>query len=123
MDLYEFRWGGGKADSWIEGKAGTSTGNRLWRNKGDWRFEDVTAASGTGGGERSTFTALWLDANNDGKPDLYVPNEFGDGVLYVNQGDGTFRPQSLSNSPNDFGTMGATCGDIDNDAHTHLDCG
>src|SRR5262249_33684225 len=114
VDVYVFRPGVGKADSWIDGKAGTGTGNQLWRNKGNWRFEDVTAASGTGGGERSTFTAVWLDANNDGRPDLYVPNEFGDGVLYLNQGDGTFRPRPLSDGPNDFGTMGAAAGDLDN---------
>ncbi len=123
MDVYLFQPGIGKADSWLDGKAGTGTSNRLWRNKGNWRFEDVTAASGTGGGERSTFTALWFDANNDGRPDLYVPNEFGDGVLYVNQGDGTFRPSSLSRDPCDFGTMGATCGDINNDGHIDLYCG
>jgi hypothetical protein len=122
MDLYVFHAGISKADSWLEGKGGT-TGNQLWRNKGNWRFEDVTASSGTGGDDRSTFTALWFDANDDGKPDLYVPNEFGDGVLYINRGDGTFRPSSLSNVPCDFGTMGATCGDINNDGHIDLYCG
>jgi hypothetical protein len=123
MDVYAFQTGVGKADSWLGGKAGRGTINRLWRNKGNWRFDDVTAASGTGGDERSTFTALWLDADNDGKPDLYVPNEFGDGVLYLNQGNGTFRPRSLTNGPCDFGTMGATCGDIDNDGNIDLYCG
>jgi hypothetical protein len=123
MDVYVFHPGLGKADSWLDGKAGTGTGNQLWRNKGNWRFEDVTAASGTGGGDRSTFTALWFDANDDGRPDLYVPNEFGDGVLYINQGDGTFRPRALSDGPSDFGTMGATAGDIDNDGHIDLYCG
>jgi len=123
MDVYVFQSGVGKADSWLDGKAGTSAGNHLWRNKGNWKFEDVTASSGTSGGERSTFTALWLDANNDGKPDLYVPNEFGNGVLYINQGDGSFRPASLYDGPNDFGTMGATCGDIDNDGNIDLYCG
>jgi hypothetical protein len=123
MDVYVFHTGVGKVDSWIDGKAGTDAGNQLWRNKGNWKFEDVTASSGTAGGDRSTFTALWFDADNDGKPDLYVPNEFGDGVLYINQGNGTFLPRSLSNGPNDFGTMGATCGDIDNDGNIDLYCG
>jgi hypothetical protein len=123
MDLYLFHSGIGKADSWLEGKAGTGKGNLLWRNKGNWKFEDVTAKSGTGGEERSTFTAIWLDANNDGKPDLYVPNEFGDGVLYINNGDGTFRPTHLTNAPCDFGTMGAAAGDIDNDGNIDIYCG
>jgi hypothetical protein len=123
MDVYAFHSGIPKADSWLDGKAGTAAGNMLLRNKGNWQFEDVTAASGTGGGNRSTFTALWLDANNDGKPDLYVPNEFGDGVLYINQGNGTFRPASLTDRPCDFGTMGATCGDLDGDGNIDLYCG
>jgi hypothetical protein len=123
MDVYIFQTGTTKADSWLDGRAGTGATNRLWRNQGNWRFEDVTKASGTSGGERSTFTSLWLDANNDNRPDLYVPNEFGDGVLYINQGDGTFRPVSLSKAACDFGTMGATCGDINNDGHIDVYCG
>jgi hypothetical protein len=122
MDVYEFQPGVGKADSWLGGKAASGAGNRLWRNKGGWKFEDVTASSGTDGGDRSTFTALWLDADNDGRPDLYVPNEFGDGVLYLNRGNGKFRPCPLTNKPNDFGTMGATAGDVDNDGNIDLYC-
>jgi hypothetical protein len=125
IDLYAFQPGKGKASSWLNGKGGNAPhgGNRLFRNTGDWQFEDVTAASGTDGGDRSTFTALWLDANDDGKPDLYVPNEFGNGVLYVNNGDGTFRPTSLTDAPCDFGTMGATCGDVNNDGRIDIYCG
>jgi hypothetical protein len=123
MDLYAFHTGIGKADSWLDGKAGTTKGNQLFRNKGNWQFEDVTARAGVDGGDRSTFTALWLDANNNGKPDLYVPNEFGDGVLYLNNGDGTFRPTALTDHPCDFGTMGATCGDIDGDGNIDFYCG
>src|SRR5262249_23934176 len=70
--------------SWLQGKSGDSKGNHLFRNLGGWRFEDVTRASGALGGHRSTFAAAWLDANNDGWPDLHVINEFGDGVLLVN---------------------------------------
>jgi hypothetical protein len=122
MDVYVFHIGT-RGGSWLDGKSASGTGNQLWRNLGDWRFQDVTAATGTDGGGRSTFTALWFDANNDGKPDLYVPNEFGDGVLYVNQGAGTFRPTPLAQGRHDFGTMGATCGDINNDGNIDLYCG
>jgi hypothetical protein len=120
IDLYVTRPGRNKADSWLEGKSGDPKGNQLWRNKGNWQFEDVTAASGTDGGQRSTGTAVWLDANNDGWPDLYVINEFGNGVLLLNRGDGTFREQLLVDGPGDFGSMGVTCGDIDNDGNIDL---
>ncbi len=119
LDLYGFRSGGMKQDSWIQGKRGDGKENILWRNRGGWQFEDVTRKAGVGGGQRSTFTALWLDVNNDGWPDLYVPNEFGPGILYVNLGDGTFRERAVD-GPGDFGTMGATCGDVNNDGHVDL---
>ena len=109
MDLYAFQKGPGKTNSWLEGKCGPDhPGNRLWRNKGNWQFEDVTVKSGTGGGGRSTFTAIWLDANNDGRPDLFVPNEFGPGVLYVNRGNGTFREHRPGHGADGFRHHGAS---------------
>src|SRR4029077_12133079 len=103
--------------SWLDGKSEDSEGNHLFRNRGGWQFEDVTQRSGTLGGYRSTFAGAWLDANNDGWPDLYVINEFGNGVLLINQGDGTFRERALMSGPGDFGSMGVTTGDIDNDGN------
>jgi hypothetical protein len=123
LDLYVFRSGKGKASSWLTGQSGDGRGNQLFHNDGNWQFSDVTAKANASGGRRSTFTALWLDANNDGKPDLFVPNEFGNGVLLINQGDGTFKEQPLSDQPDDFGTMGATCGDINNDGNIDIYCG
>jgi hypothetical protein len=120
LDLYAVRLGDRQKADWLSGHSGKAEGNKLYRNLGDWQFEDVTARSGTDGGFRSTFTAAWLDADNDGRPDLYVPNEFGKGVLLLNNGDGTFRAQSLVDGPGDFGTMGMTVGDVDNDGHIDL---
>jgi FG-GAP-like repeat len=122
VDLYVTHSGGQKKDSWLGGKAGDKRGNQLWRNLGNWQFENVTYKTGTDGGNRSTFTAIWLDVNNDGWPDLYVINEFGNGVLLVNNQDGTFKEQQLADGPNDFGTMGVTCGDIDNDENIDIYC-
>jgi hypothetical protein len=119
-DLYVCYGGRPKGSSWIEGAAAESLGNQLWRNKGNWQFEDVTRTAGAAAGSRSTFAAIWLDANNDGWPDLHVINEFGPGVLLVNQGNGKFREQLLATGPNDFGSMGATAGDIDNDGNIDL---
>jgi hypothetical protein len=122
LDLYLTRTGRPGSRSWLEGKTAESKGNFLFRNKGGWQFEDVTRASGTLGGHRSTFTAAWLDADNDGWPDLHVTNEFGDGVLLVNNRDGTFRPQALSDRPADYGTMGLAVGDVNNDGNIDLYC-
>ncbi len=123
LDLYVTRPGERKKDSWLTGTSGDpNKGNQLWRNKGHFQFENVTAKSGTAAGNRSTFSAVWLDANNDGWPDLYVINEFGNGVLLVNNGNGTFREQKMTEGAGDFGSMGVTCGDIDNDNNIDIYC-
>ncbi len=122
LDLYLTRTGPPGNMSWLEGQSSEAKGNLLYRNLGDWKFEDATKKSGTRGGYRSTFTAAWLDVNDDGWPDLYVPNEFGNGVLLVNNQDGTFKHHLLADHPADFGTMGLAVGDIDNDGRIDIYC-
>jgi hypothetical protein len=119
MDLYLTR-NGGRPTSWLEDVKDHPARNLLLHNDGNWRFTDVSEKSGADGGPRSVFTTLWFDANNDRWPDFYVINEFGDGALYVNNADGTFREQDVDPSNDDFGAMGATCGDIDNDGRIDL---
>jgi hypothetical protein len=119
IDIYVARSHLSMADSWLVG-LGNQAVNQLWHNEGHWQFRDVTSKSGTGGGGRSAFTALWLDLDNDDWPDLYVPNEFGNGLLLINQHDGTFQPAALAEGPCDFGTMGTTCGDVDNDGRIDI---
>lgn len=109
-----------KAGSWIDGRSGNDRGNQLLHNLGNGQFEDVTEISATSGDRRSAFTAAWLDANNDGWPDLYVIHEFGAGQLLLNQRDGRFLPQRLGDASEDFGSMGLAVGDIDNDGGVDL---
>jgi len=116
MDLYLVQGSTPDAGSWLSGRAGIPRNNQLWHNKGDWKFEEVSKKVGdVSGGGRSTFSAVWLDVNNDGWPDLYVINEFGDGVLYVNHEGKKFTAHEIVNHPSDFGSMGVLAGDIDND--------
>jgi hypothetical protein len=115
-DLYVTRLGKAKGDSWLVGQTANTNANQLWRNLGNWQFEEVAVARGAAAAHMSTFTAAWLDVNNDGWPDLYVINEFGNGLLLVNQGDGFFREKKLD-GPGDFGSMGVATGDIDNDGN------
>jgi FG-GAP-like repeat len=120
MDLYVTGLGAAKTATWIKGEGGGQVSNQLWRNLGNWEFVDVTESSGASGGNLSTFSVVWLDADEDDWPDLYVINEFGGGVLLVNQKDGTFREQSIGGDPGDFGSMGVTAGDVDNDGHIDI---
>ena len=71
----------------------TSCKNHLYRNNGDFTFTDVAEAAGVADGnddENASAAALWLDYNNDGRPDLFVVR-FGHSILYENLGNGKFR--------------------------------
>lgn len=62
--------------------------NRLYRNLGNWKFQDVTDSAGVGD-ESYGLGAVAGDYDNDGDLDLYVSN-FGPNVFYENNGDGSF---------------------------------
>jgi tetratricopeptide (TPR) repeat protein/peroxiredoxin len=63
--------------------------NRLYRNRGDGTFQDITEISGVGILE-NTACALFVDVDNDGRQDLIVVRANGP-LLFLNQGDGKFR--------------------------------
>jgi hypothetical protein len=67
----------------------TSQGNKLYRGHGDGTFEDVTERAGVGFRGFCHGVAAG-DVDNNGFPDLYLAN-YGPNVLYLNNGDGTFR--------------------------------
>jgi hypothetical protein len=62
--------------------------NRLYRNRGDGTFEDVTEKSGVGVLD-NTSCALFADFENKGREDLLVVCGNGP-LLFLNQGNGTF---------------------------------
>lgn len=65
--------------------------NRLYHNKGDGTFEEVSARVGLGSsGKEFCKGACWVDYDNDDDPDLFVNNLGGEGRLFRNNGDGTF---------------------------------
>jgi len=65
--------------------------NRLYRNRGDGTFEDITEASGLGVLE-NTSCALFADIDNDGRQDVIVVRTNGP-LLFLNDGGGKFRPK------------------------------
>ena len=89
----------------------------LYRNNGNGTFEEVTSEAGIIPGEGRGLSATWWDYNDDGLPDLYVGNDWGDrDFLYHNNGDGTFRDAIEEAVPyTTMFSMGADTGDLNND--------
>ncbi len=63
--------------------------SRLYHNRGNGTFEDVTAKAGVTNGRYGKGVA-WGDYDDDGLPDLYVSNFAQGNRLYHNQGNGKF---------------------------------
>ncbi len=91
----------------------------LYRNLGNWKFEDVTARAGLAN-ERWGMGVAVGDFNNDGFADLFVGN-YGVSRLYRNNGDGTFTDvaEKVGVAITGWHT-GATFGDYDNDGRLDL---
>lgn len=111
--------------TWLEGiskseKPSSPSGNRLYRNRGNGTFEDVTKKAGVGGPWYS-MGAVAGDFNNDGYPDLYICN-YGPNVLLKNNGNGTFT--DITRKANVAGghhsSVGAVWFDYDNDGYLDL---
>jgi len=90
--------------------------NRLYRNRGDGSFEDVTESAGVGVLDNCPC-ALFADLDNNGRQDLIVVRVDGP-LLFVNRGDGRFQLKSdafkFSNPPQGTFT-GAALADYDRD--------
>ena len=88
--------------------------NRIFRNRGAMKFDDVTDQTGLG---HTGFSAGLTvgDFNHDGFPDAYVTC-YGPNQLFLNRGDGTFEEVGAIAGVNDsrWGAS-AACLDFDND--------
>lgn len=90
--------------------------NRLYRNRGDGTFEDITQVSGLGILE-DTACALFADFNNDGRQDVILIRTKGP-LLFRNEGGGQFRtrPDAFQFASPPQGTFtGAAVADYDGD--------
>jgi len=93
--------------------------NRLYRNKRDGTFEDVTLKAGVAGDGYNLAVAA-ADYDNDGWTDIYLIN-VGKNILYRNKGDGTFEDVTDKAGVGDKGTgIGATWTDVDGDGRLDL---
>jgi hypothetical protein len=70
-------------------------GNRLFHNKGNGEFEDVTIAAGVDKEFGHGLGVVAADFNDDGWIDIYVANDGDPNQLWINQKNGTFRNEAL----------------------------
>ena len=100
--------------------------DRLWRNRGDGTFTDVSSTSGITAAHGAALGAVAADFNRDGLGDLYVANDLSPNQLWINQGDGRFVDDGLlagcavnwQGEPE--ASMGVHADDFDGDGDTDL---
>ncbi len=74
--------------------------NRLYLNKGDFKFEDISESAGVMGNKPWSTGVVMVDINADGLLDIYVSNAGNmegnnhDNDLYINNGDLTFTEKA-----------------------------
>ncbi|MEM9722408.1 MAG: VCBS repeat-containing protein, partial [Bacteroidota bacterium] len=101
--------------------------NRLYLNRGNFQFDEVTTKAGVGGTKPWSTGVAMVDINADGWLDIYVCNS-GDtkgdekeNELFINNQDGTFSEQAEAYGLNDLGySTQAVFFDYDQDGD--LDC-
>ncbi|MEM7432836.1 MAG: CRTAC1 family protein [Pseudomonadota bacterium] len=100
--------------------------DRLFENKGDGTFTDVTSDSGIRSVRSKALGVSVTDFDGDGTIDIYVANDGVANQLWLNQGDGTFKDNALmSGSALNFegspeASMGVDAADIDGDGDEDL---
>jgi hypothetical protein len=70
--------------------------DRLFRNLGNGKFQDVTLESGIGSSFGPALGVACADLNGDGLIDIYVANDGAANLLWLNQGNGTFKEVALA---------------------------
>ncbi len=102
-------------------KAFRAPGNRLFHNKGNGVFEDVTSAARVDKEFGHGLGVITADFDDDGWMDIYVANDGDPNQLWINQKNGTFKNEALlaGAAVNRDGKaeagMGVDAGDFDGD--------
>lgn len=100
--------------------------NRLYLNKGNYQFEDVTDKAGVGGPDGWKTGVTMADVNGDGLVDIYSSSVsylgmHGRNALYINNGDGTFTDRAKEMGVDHVGySTQALFFDYDNDGDLDL---
>jgi len=104
---------------------GNMVENKLYLNKGNLKFEDISQSAGITGDERWYSGTTFVDINQDGYLDIYCSvggkNGPNNNVLYINNQDNTFTEKAKEYGIDCDGiSMHATFFDYDNDGDLDL---
>jgi enediyne biosynthesis protein E4 len=100
--------------------------DRLYRNRGDGTFADMTAQALVGPDFGRALGVATADFDGDGWIDIYVANDGTENILWTNQRNGTFRNTALlagvalTAEGQAEASMGVDAGDFDNDGDEDL---
>ncbi len=96
--------------------------NALYRNLGDFKFEDITDQAGVACEHLASVGATLVDLNGDGHLDLYVTSNGGPNAYFVNDGKGKFTDlvQSAGLVQPKLGGTTPAAADIDGDGDLDL---
>ena len=100
--------------------------DRLYRNRGDGTFVDVTAEALRGGEYGPALGVLATDVDADGWMDIYVANDGEPNQLWINQRDGRFEDgawlagAAVNRDGRPEASMGVDAGDFDADGDDDL---
>ncbi len=134
LDLYvpcyvEFPWERARDRPLVGGRPSTMTtpanyppqANRLLRNDGDGRFEDVAAPAGVADPQGRGLQGTFVDFDGDGWQDLYVANDQSFDRLFRNSADGTFEDVTIPAGTRDpRAGMGIGLHDFDDNGQVDL---
>ena len=104
----------------------TPQADRLYQNQRNGQFVDVTSMALFGTDHGPALGVSTADFDSDGWVDIYVANDGGDNLLWMNQGDGTLSHLgllsgvALSGDGTAEGSMGVDAADFDNDGDPDL---
>ncbi|MGA1236498.1 MAG: FG-GAP repeat domain-containing protein, partial [Limisphaerales bacterium] len=100
---------------------GLENANRLYRNLGNWRFEEVQLGVAACDGQYSTG-AVWVDVEGDGDLDLLVNGISSGTRLFLNDGDGGVEEKADSGLSRTASSTSMALADVDGDGDLDLYC-